>query len=104
MTQSSFNVVEIVLQLVYLALARAGSSFSTITGFTVSLMTFYKTVLYFAIAYNGNWATVPSVAAGDWSTLFWLYILPNGIWIVVPFLVCLNLGTKLADAVFTLTA
>ena len=44
LSQSQFNVVEIVCQLVFLWLASKKSAASTIVGFAVSFATFYKTV------------------------------------------------------------
>ena len=64
-------------------------------------------VLYFAMAANEDWATVPSAALKtpeDIKTFVLLFLIPNGIWIVVPALVCWTLGKQLAAATAKVSA
>lgn len=78
---------------------------ATVVALIVSVSTFVKTCLYFMIMINGNpTSTVPSfVCLSTWDmeqckTFILSYLIPNGVWIVVPLLVIYNLASQLARA------
>jgi len=61
--------------------------------FGVLSVTLAKTIIYGLIEVFEGY---PNVGHNDASTLLWLWIIPNGIWIVVPFFVVIALGQLLA--------
>jgi len=101
--QSQMNLVELVLNGAFLALAARGDARARAVGLVVSTMTAAKTVTYFAMCNAYGWArVVPSAAlatAADVDTFVRLFLLPNGVWIVVPTLVAAALAGQLSEAV-----
>jgi len=78
---------------------------ATVVALIVSVSTFVKTCLYFMIMLNGTPTdTVPSFAClSTWDmdqckTFLLSYLIPNGVWIVVPLLVIYTLASQLARA------
>ncbi len=80
-------------------------------GLIVSVATLSKTVLYFLMVYFIGWNTVvpsseclgPLLGSGVYKPaecfdFFAVFLIPNGVWIVVPFLVVCALGTHLSAA------
>ena len=62
----------------------------------VATMTFSKTVLYFLIS-TPVCGGQDFVNASDLKKLIILYIIPNGIWIAVPFLCMIATGKRMLD-------
>jgi uroporphyrin-III C-methyltransferase len=84
------------VQLAYLYLVRKRSSSSVLLGFTVALMTWLKTMLYFMIEANCGFSNTWHNGAFD----FWvLFVVTNGMWIVMPFAIVLTLGRTLLTKV-----
>ncbi|TFK68073.1 hypothetical protein BDN72DRAFT_842290 [Pluteus cervinus] len=94
--QSFMNVLETALNLLYLYLAHVVAwPPATLIGFTSASLTLAKTVLYWMQEYYCNYCAVGHNNAWD---LFWLWILPNGLWLVVPTLIVRTLGKDLVNA------
>ena len=104
-------------QLLYLFFALATESPSAVTvGLIVSVATLSKTVLYFLMVHFIGWNNaVPSSVCitslitylqkgGAWKqasecpTFFLQFLIPNAVWVVVPFLVVVALGRQLSTA------
>ena len=64
---------------------------SVLLAFMVSTMTFSKTVLFVLIS-SGLCGCHTHVSLDDWKKTLYLYIVPNGIWIVVPMLCMVATG------------
>lgn len=101
--QSSMNVVETIGYLLYLGVVwrkggREGQGLgvkgrlgervegewgaaAALGGFAVSLMTLSKTVFYLLNEFHSGYK---NIGHNDASTIFFLYIVPNGAWIVLP--------------------
>ena len=67
---------------------------SLLLAFMVSTMTFSKTVLYFLL-------TTPLcgeehyISHNDWKTMILMYVIPNAIWVIIPFLCMVATGWKM---------
>ncbi|KAF9450843.1 hypothetical protein P691DRAFT_664456 [Macrolepiota fuliginosa MF-IS2] len=94
--QSFMNVVETLLNIVYVYLAHGAQwpGASTI-GFGAALMTLSKTILYWLNDYYCGWC---NIGHNDALTLLVYWILPNGLWIVVPSLIVWVLGKDIAES------
>ncbi|KAL0959179.1 hypothetical protein HGRIS_014460 [Hohenbuehelia grisea] len=80
--QSFLNVIETLLNIVYLYLAHVvDSPAAIVVGFASAVMTLSKTVLYWAQEYFCNYCAVGHNSLKD---LIVYWILPNGLWIVIP--------------------
>ncbi len=81
--QSLMNVLENVAYLIGLWLyrVRRDKNFAFVVWFGALVATFSKTVLY-ALVEIGDQNR--NVSHNDWTTFFFLYILPNNVWTVVP--------------------
>jgi len=111
--QAFLNVIETMLNIEYLYLAHSspstlpsttanhggrrkkGHPTAPLIGFTAAVMTLSKTVLYHLQEYYCGWC---SIGHNEFKTLFWLWIIPNGLWIVFPFLVASTLGATIATS------
>lgn len=62
--------------------------------FASAVMTVSKTVLYWA---NEAFSGFASIGHNDWSRLFWLWIIPNGAWIILPSYMIWVLGREILD-------
>ncbi|XP_033742920.1 uncharacterized protein LOC117329212 [Pecten maximus] len=85
--QSLLNYVEVVLNIIAIIMHYRKSRHTVPLAFTVTVMTFWKTVLYFLMylvsdTYRKNNTMVEHI---------FLFVIPNGFWIVVPFLVMIKL-------------
>jgi len=69
---------------------------SVLIAFMVSTMTFSKTVLFILIS-SGLCGGHTHVNLDDWKRTVYFYIVPNGIWIVVPVLCMVATGKILLD-------
>jgi len=65
-------------------------------GYAVSIMTVSKTVLYWLVEYCSGFAHIGHNGAWD---LFWLWILPNGLWLVFPSYMIYVFGREMLQAV-----
>lgn len=65
-----------------------------LVGFFVSALTFWKTVLYM-LQYTELCNGSQRVAHLNWNQFLFLFLLPNGIWIVFPFVFIVFFGTQL---------
>ncbi|KAL0565840.1 hypothetical protein V5O48_016177 [Marasmius crinis-equi] len=91
--QSLLNVVENLLNGLYLYTAHVTAwPPATLIGFTSASLTLAKTILYWAQEYYCNYC---AVGHNDLKTLITLWVIPNGLWIVVPSLVVYRLGSDL---------
>jgi hypothetical protein len=90
------NVVEVTLGFIALFLHLKSDPRSVVLGFGVALMTLAKTVLYLLLEYISG---MENVIHNDLRTLMLLYIIPNGVWIIVPTLVVFAAGSRLTRAV-----
>lgn len=62
--------------------------------FASAVMTLSKTVLYW---FNEYYAGFANISQNGWSRLFWLWIVPNGAWIVLPVYMCWVLGREIVE-------
>ncbi|OIW33180.1 hypothetical protein CONLIGDRAFT_163688 [Coniochaeta ligniaria NRRL 30616] len=104
--QGMMNLVETVLYAVYWGLwwrnkdgrgavgGRAGGLAVTV-GFAASVMTFSKTVLYWL---NEYYSGFDNIGHNSLSSLVWLWIIPNGLWLVFPCYMIYALGGEIVDA------
>ncbi|KAI8093868.1 uncharacterized protein BX664DRAFT_330782 [Halteromyces radiatus] len=94
--QAFLNLVESTMNLVYLYLLSKpiNSRKVTLFGFTAVLLTLNKTVLYWLIEYFSGFHHIGHNTFFD---LFFLWIIPNGLWIVVPGLIVWKLGQDLVN-------
>jgi len=89
------NLVEVALNYVTLATHVSGKAgLSLLLAFMVSTMTFAKTVLYFLLS-TSVCGEQHYISHNDWNTMILLYIIPNGIWIILPFLCMVAIGQKM---------
>ena len=65
-----------------------------IIGFLASVMTFWKTVIYL-LQYTPLCTDVDLFSHMTWSTMVWMFIVPNGIWILIPLLVLIYFGRRM---------
>jgi hypothetical protein len=94
--QSLLNIIETLLNIVYLYLAHIAQwPPAPIIGFGAALMTLSKTFLYLAQEYYCGYCSIGHNSL--WDVVF-LWILPNGMWIVVPTFIVLQLGKDLAES------
>ncbi|TDL19000.1 hypothetical protein BD410DRAFT_792607 [Rickenella mellea] len=94
--QSLLNVIETALNLLYLYLVYGASSpAAPLVGFGSAVMTLSKTVLYWA---NEYFCGGCSVGHNPPLTLLVYWIIPNGIWLVVPTFVIWRLGKDIASS------
>ncbi|PAV16954.1 protein related to Adiponectin receptor 1 [Pyrrhoderma noxium] len=97
--QASLNIVETLLNLYYLYSQHILSSPSApLVGFASAVMTLSKTILYWAQEYYCGGC---AVGHNDLNTLFWLWIVPNGLWIVVPTFIVATLAKDISRSLFT---
>ncbi|KAI8798654.1 hypothetical protein BgiMline_022881 [Biomphalaria glabrata] len=92
--QSLLNYVEVLINIVTIIMHYKASRYTTITAFTVTVMTFWKTVLYFLMFSEfcaGDTYRKGNTALEE----LLLVVIPNGIWIVVPLAIMFSLWTKL---------
>ncbi|KAI0708074.1 hypothetical protein C8T65DRAFT_650476 [Cerioporus squamosus] len=94
--QSALNIVENFINIAYLYLAHvAGSPAAPLVGFTSAVMTLSKTVLYWLQEYYCGGC---SVGHNDFKTLLVYWIIPNGLWLLVPSYIIWVLGRDITAA------
>lgn len=89
-TQSLMNYAEVFLNVLVLYYHYAGSSKTKPLAYTVSVMTFWKTVLYIAMFYELAGGKDYRRGNSFLEEVF-LVLIPNGIWILLPGLCMLSL-------------
>lgn len=91
--QSWANLVEVIVIVWVLLHARRWSGL--VVALLVSVATFWKTVIYFLVeASSGMEMTRQSLERGDLLGFLAVAVLPNLLWIVIPFLVITALGRR----------
>ncbi|KKA27838.1 hypothetical protein TD95_004125 [Thielaviopsis punctulata] len=101
--QSALNVVETAMYLFYMAAAaRAGGTVTgkcgakvLLVGFSAAVMTLSKTVLYWANEYFSGYA---NIGHNNLSTLITMWIIPNGLWIVMPSYMVYSMGSNILSS------
>ncbi|KAJ7582544.1 hypothetical protein C8J56DRAFT_222209 [Mycena floridula] len=92
--QSLLNLVENALNILYLYLAHVVDwPASNLVAFTSVSLTLSKTVLYWAQEYYCGYCAVGHNSLRD---LIQYWIIPNGIWLVVPSMIVFTLGKEIA--------
>ncbi|KAI0298967.1 hypothetical protein B0F90DRAFT_1729648 [Multifurca ochricompacta] len=95
--QSLLNLIETALNVFYLYLAHVTKyPAASIVGFASIVMTLSKTVLYWSQEYYCGFC---AVGHNDFKTLFLYWIIPNGLWIVVPSFIVFKLGKDIATSI-----
>ncbi|XP_014780534.1 uncharacterized protein LOC106876485 [Octopus bimaculoides] len=89
-TQSLMNYAEVILNLYTCYLDKIRSRHTIPLAFTVTVMTFWKTVLYFLMFAEPCGDTSYRTGNSPLSEFF-LVIIPNGVWLVLPLLVLVKL-------------
>ncbi|KIM43537.1 hypothetical protein M413DRAFT_443464 [Hebeloma cylindrosporum] len=88
--QSLLKVIETLLNITYLYLAHVAQwPPATLIGFGAALMTLSKTILYWAQEYYCGFC---AIGHNTTSNLFFLWIIPNGLWIIIPAFIVAQLG------------
>ncbi|KIP05673.1 hypothetical protein PHLGIDRAFT_107951 [Phlebiopsis gigantea 11061_1 CR5-6] len=97
--QSFLNIVENLMNIAYLYLAHVKqSSIAPLLGFASIIMTLSKTILYWL---NEYYCGGCSVGHNDLKTLVVYWIIPNGLWLVVPAFILYRLGKDIATSLRT---
>ncbi|BGP13214.1 hypothetical protein JCM10213_005016 [Rhodosporidiobolus nylandii] len=91
--QAWMNLVETALNFLALFLFRRQSPLGVLVGFTGTLMTASKTILYWLYDHQGDWVFTGHNSRRDWWLLF---ALPNGLWIVFPTVLAVLFGRQIA--------
>ncbi|KAH7890236.1 hypothetical protein F5I97DRAFT_625 [Phlebopus sp. FC_14] len=93
--QSLLNIIETSLNLAYVYLAHVCHwPPAPVIGFAAATMTLSKTVLYWAQEYYCGGC---AIGHNGWKDLVLLWVIPNGLWIVVPSFIVYRLGRDLAS-------
>lgn len=118
LSQSIFNVIEVLIQLIYLFLLKKNTPFSVIILLLVSMATWWKTLLYFCIIFtssdpvhiipglyclgyppkNENFHAVQNALEKDGCGIQLFKFHFNFYWIIFPFLVILICSQQLIKA------
>jgi hypothetical protein len=104
--QSALNVFEVFLQLSFLWLRRVPGkqNKALMIGYTVSVMTLSKTVLYWLQEYYSGFLSrcgrilicrFADIGHNSIDRIIFLWIIPNGVWIVVPAILVKQFGVEL---------
>ncbi|XP_065884785.1 uncharacterized protein [Dysidea avara] len=88
------NLIEVCLQFLTIYLIFKRSSKAILIGFLVSAWTFWKTLLY-SLQYTELCNGGHRLSHIDRGTTFLMYIIPNGLWLVFPFILMIYYGKKL---------
>ncbi|XP_064404300.1 uncharacterized protein LOC135349674 [Halichondria panicea] len=98
--QSWMNVAEVCLQLYTVVLLLKGQKSASFWAFLVSSLTLWKTLIYM-LQYTSLCNGSHLVQHLDWSTFLCLFIVPNGVWIVVPSIFLFSYGAEILNIVAT---
>lgn len=89
-TQSLMNYAEVILNIITLVYHYKRKATTRLLAFTVTVMTFWKTVLYILMFYE--LAGGKDFRAGNSLTEeIFIVLIPNGVWIVLPFICMVDL-------------
>eukprot|EP00698_Gefionella_okellyi_P017297 TRINITY_DN5042_c0_g1_i2.p2 TRINITY_DN5042_c0_g1~~TRINITY_DN5042_c0_g1_i2.p2 ORF type:complete len:106 (-),score=26.68 TRINITY_DN5042_c0_g1_i2:117-434(-) len=90
------NLVEVGIMIVILAMAAKTRADPKVTllSFMVSVMTLHKTIVYFFTEFASG---LKYTHWDDAKLIFW-FLVPNGIWIVVPCIIVYTLGRNVLAA------
>ncbi|KLO07548.1 hypothetical protein SCHPADRAFT_836540 [Schizopora paradoxa] len=100
--QSLLNAVETIISIHYIYLHHfVRSPAAPIFGFTCSVMTFSKTVLFLTMEYYCNWCTTGHNDAG---TTFWAWFMPAVPWLILPGLIVISLGKDMVKGLKLLSS
>jgi len=92
--QSYMNLVEVALNIFALGLLRSGDSkAASVIALMVNTMTGSKTVLYHLMEIQSGFK---NTGHNSWATFAGQYLLPNGVWVVVPLYAAWVIGKILA--------
>uniref|UniRef100_A0A914VMR9 G-protein coupled receptors family 1 profile domain-containing protein n=1 Tax=Plectus sambesii TaxID=2011161 RepID=A0A914VMR9_9BILA len=93
-------LIEIVMNVVAVILARRRSPHAIVTTFTTCMLVFWKTFLYMVMYINQPAGTQTYLAeeAGFWKT-FWVFWVADGVWVVLPLAAAVQLWPRLAQTV-----
>lgn len=95
--QSFMNLLEMCLNIVILMMQNSSKSgLAVLLAFMVSTMTLSKTVFYFLVS-SKLCGGHHFLSHNDWRTVIFLFIVPNGIWIVLPLLCMIATGQIMID-------
>ncbi|KAI8883149.1 hypothetical protein K501DRAFT_250011 [Backusella circina FSU 941] len=93
--QAALNVVETLMNFYYLKLLNDGTvtlGQANLVGFSSALMTTAKTILYWLVeAFSG----MAHTGHNSFKDMILLWVIPNGLWIVVPGAITYTLGKDL---------
>jgi len=91
--QSTLNVIETIMNVAYLYYAHVGKwAPANLIGFSAAVMTLSKTVLYWLQEY---FCSGCAVGHNSLKVLIVYWIIPNGLWLLVPSLIIMRLGKDL---------
>jgi len=94
--QSFMNLVETALNVYYVYAQHVLASPSApLIGFASAVMTLSKTVLYWLQEYYCGGC---AVGHNDAFTLFWFWIVPNGLWLLIPTLIIYQLSKDISTS------
>ncbi|KAJ7621372.1 hypothetical protein FB45DRAFT_929050 [Roridomyces roridus] len=94
--QSFMNVVETLLNVLYVYTVHVTEwPPAPLIGFVAAAMTLSKTVLYWLQEYYCNYC---AVGHNSWGVVIKYWIIPNGLWLVFPTLIVMQLGKDLAES------
>ncbi|PVD34237.1 hypothetical protein C0Q70_05505 [Pomacea canaliculata] len=95
---SLFNCLEVILNIVTIILHYRSSRHTIPLAFTVSVMTFWKT-LFYLYAFSDCGGGAPYRVGNSALQEFFIFVVPNGIWILVPFAVMMALWPRMVPEV-----
>jgi len=103
--QSALNVVEVIMQLWFLKLRQhpRKQNMALLVGFTVSVMTLSKTLLYWLQEYFSGYVhflvlltfRYAEVGHNSLERLILLWVIPNGAWILFPSILVAQFGKEI---------
>lgn len=94
--QSLLNYVEVLFNVITIGMHYWNARHTRMLAFTVTVMTFWKTVLYFLMFTEFCGAGHYRVGITLMQEIF-IFAIPNGVWILVPFLAIIKLWSMLVN-------
>ncbi|CAJ0605485.1 unnamed protein product [Cylicocyclus nassatus] len=90
-------LIEIAMNLVAVYLSRRRSRHALVTAFTTTAFVFWKTLWYFTLYIAPPPGNEPYFTEDStYLDIFLIFWIPNGFWVLVPFVVMISLWNKLA--------
>eukprot|EP00048_Salpingoeca_helianthica_P023066 m.22040 g.22040 ORF g.22040 m.22040 type:complete len:175 (-) comp8217_c0_seq1:49-573(-) len=97
--QSIVNLVEVTFLQISIFLHLQKDPRCELVAFSASLCVAAKTVLYATVeVVSGSRHT----SQNNWADFIFLYVIPNGLWIVFPMLIVVTLGSRIATRLYAL--